>query len=369
MAYNTRKPPIDAAMLRLRKVSHQDEPTRLSIFDSKGEMDFWCLRDYCQDLALRGTKWECNKLASGPVRELPVFEVTDSEPIHEANAAAAEKEVNDVQKALSALSLLSPRIKPQPKRPSAGKPKASGGGGKKPSPKPKSKSKIMELEELLEMSQSSGSAALAVDSEEEESEAETSKPCCNSGIPARERQQLQLHACSCCSPSASGAGCRKARAKSWSDNKEEKSGPGDLPCVPDRAHCEPWCACGVWGCLRPTSQSRSFADASLYSQLILGFGSDLREAEPILLAQLRPCKKAIRQGSLTDKECLLRLKRWLVAGLNDADWPERLSYLHGWPTADPFWAWSQPAGSGRHSRPWPPLACKENQRRVTTQNP
>ena len=176
MAYNTRKPPIDAAMLRLRKVSHQDEPTRLSIFDSKGEMDFWCLRDYCQDLALRGTKWECNKLASGPVRELPVFEVTDSEPIHEANAAAAEKEVNDVQKALSALSLLSPRIKPQPKRPSAGKPKASGGGGKKPSPKPKSKSKIMELEELLEMSQSSGSAALAVDSEEEESEAETSKP-------------------------------------------------------------------------------------------------------------------------------------------------------------------------------------------------
>ena len=85
------------------------------------------LTGYCQDLALRGTKWECNKLASGPVRELPVFEVTDSEPIHEANAEAAEKEVNDVQKALSALSLLSPRIKPQPKRPSAGKPKASGG--------------------------------------------------------------------------------------------------------------------------------------------------------------------------------------------------------------------------------------------------
>ena len=111
-------------------------------------------------------------MASGPVRELPVFEVTDSEPIHEANAEAAEKEVNNVQKALSALSLLSPRIKPQPKRISAGKPKASGGGGKKPSPKPKSKSKIMELEELLEMSQSSGSAAVAVDSEEEESEAE-----------------------------------------------------------------------------------------------------------------------------------------------------------------------------------------------------
>ena len=316
-------------MLRLRKVSHQDEPTRLSIFDSKGEMDFWCLRDYCQDLALRGTKWECNKLASGPVRELPVFEVTDSEPIHEANAAAAEKEVNDVQKALSALSLLSPRIKPQPKRPSAGKPKASGGGGKKPSPKPKSKSKIMELEELLDASQSSGSAALAVDSEEEESEAETSKP--EHVVIAASQRGSASSSSSMPAPvvhPASGAGCRKARAKSWSDNKEEKSGLGDLPCVPDRAHCEPWCACGVWGCLRPTSQSRSFADASLYSQLILGFGSDLREAEPILLAQLRPCKKAITQGSLTEEECLLRLKRWLVAGLNDADWPEQKRDFH-----------------------------------------
>ena len=34
------------------------------------------------------------------------------------------------------------------------------------------------------------------------------------------------------------------------------------------------------------------------------------------------------QGSLTEEECLLRLKRWLVAGLNDADWPEQKRDFH-----------------------------------------
>ena len=33
------------------------------------------------------------------------------------------------------------------------------------------------------------------------------------------------------------------------------------------------------------------------------------------------CKKAMNRGSLTDAECVLRLKRWLLAGHSDQNWP------------------------------------------------
>ena len=275
-------------------------------------MDFWCLRDYCQDLALRGTKWECNKLASGPVRELPVFEVTDSEPIHEANAEAAEKEVNDVQKALSALSLLSPRIKPQPKQP-------SGIWGRWQ----KTKSKAQDQKQDYGIGRIAGDepvlriSGCRCYSEEEESEAETSKPehvvvaasqrgsaSSSSSMPAP-----VVHP----PPPAPVAGRPEPRVGRTTKKRSQAS--GTFP------------AFQIGPIVSHGGRVGFFADASLYSQLIFGFKSDFREAEPILLAQLRPCKRAITQGSLTEEECLLRLKRWL-AGSNDADWPEQKRDFH-----------------------------------------
>ena len=51
-----------------------------------------------------------------------------------------------------------------------------------------------------------------------------------------------------------------------------------------------------------------------------------------------PCRKTINSGSgqsrLTDSECILRLKRWLVAGLSDAGWGNQKRTHHvsqgGW---------------------------------------
>ena len=43
---------------------------------------------------------------------------------------------------------------------------------------------------------------------------------------------------------------------------------------------------------------------------------------------MRQCKKAITQGDLTEEECLLRLRRWLVAGLQDEDWPQNKRDYH-----------------------------------------
>ena len=34
------------------------------------------------------------------------------------------------------------------------------------------------------------------------------------------------------------------------------------------------------------------------------------------------CRKALTIGDLSEEDCRLRLKRWLLAGLNDDDWPE-----------------------------------------------
>ena len=40
------------------------------------------------------------------------------------------------------------------------------------------------------------------------------------------------------------------------------------------------------------------------------------------------CKKAMGRGSLTDSECVLRLKRWLLAGHSDQDWPVHRQRSH-----------------------------------------
>ena len=40
------------------------------------------------------------------------------------------------------------------------------------------------------------------------------------------------------------------------------------------------------------------------------------------------CKKAMAKGPLSDEECQLRLKRWLVAGLDTAGWSENQRQFH-----------------------------------------
>ena len=40
------------------------------------------------------------------------------------------------------------------------------------------------------------------------------------------------------------------------------------------------------------------------------------------------CKKAVSRGSLTDAECILRLKRWLIAGCSDSTWPVHRQRSH-----------------------------------------
>ena len=40
------------------------------------------------------------------------------------------------------------------------------------------------------------------------------------------------------------------------------------------------------------------------------------------------CKKAINQGGLSEEDCMLRLKRWLVAGLEDSSWDASRARSH-----------------------------------------
>ena len=173
VAYNTRKPPIDAAMLRLRKVSQQGQPARLSIYQAEQKLDFWCLRDFCQDLAKRSSRWESFCLSPGVVKDLTVFEITGQELIQEGQANEAEQQGNEMQQALAALAMLNPKMKPEAKRKPHGKAKASAGGAKKASQSAKSKAKKLALEEMLEMSDSSGSAVEGFVSADEDSDNET----------------------------------------------------------------------------------------------------------------------------------------------------------------------------------------------------
>lgn len=119
VAYNTRKPPIDAALIRLRKVPVEEEAVpdgiqfQLRIFAAEGSnIDFWSLRDFCQDLAVQAADWKCFWLAVGPVRLLTAFDITAAEYIEPEEADSAHRSAVQRRQALDALSLLNPKPKP-----------------------------------------------------------------------------------------------------------------------------------------------------------------------------------------------------------------------------------------------------------------
>ena len=162
MAYNTRKPPIDAALVRLTELARENLPQgtrfRLKIPAGQGDLDFWALRGFCQELAAQAADWQCFHLAVGPVCELTVLDITAAQLIEAGKAEAAQSKNKAKQTALAALSLLNPRQKPCPK---AGPHQSRKGPTATSKRKVASKEKVskVEAEELWEQSDSSGSVA------------------------------------------------------------------------------------------------------------------------------------------------------------------------------------------------------------------
>ena len=74
-----------------------------------------------------------------------------------------------------------------------------------------------------------------------------------------------------------------------------------------------------------------FSLAEVWSRgALVGAGATCARHEDADGRTATPCKKSIRfgQNNLTLNECMLRLKRWLIAGLDDSSWPPEARHHH-----------------------------------------
>ncbi|CAE7278632.1 unnamed protein product, partial [Symbiodinium necroappetens] len=324
VAYNTRKPPIDAALLRLRKVPVEEEAVpegirfRLRVFAEGDTMDFWSLRDFCQDLAMQAADWKCFWLAVGPVHLLTAFDITAAEYIEPEEAESAHLCRVQRKQALDALSLLDPKPKPDSSARHPG-PKRSKGKNKKSQSKnteaaeTKQKSQVQdkawvqheEAEENWCASDSSGSLPFWVEdaesNDEEDPEAFIPDMAASSSSSARGRRAIDTVA-----PAAGEVGARLVEPRAGDDVQRTHHRRGK-----------------VWG-RRP-----AFQLAPIYRQGVLcAYGAICRRHDDPGNRGIMPCRKEIALGEFSEEECYLRLKRWLVAGLNDSTWPEEKRAYH-----------------------------------------
>ena len=264
VAYNTRKKPIEAAMLDLSVAQEETCPagTLYVLACDRRETGHLAMVgdvEFCLRLAQRASDWEGSVLAVGPVRKMDCFDILASMPI---DWAALQKEVatdKELQAAMTAWKKLHPK---------AGADK----GRKRPVPGPRQ------------------------------------------GVGPAKR----FH--------AAHPGPPISDDETWGGEGSSQSAPAsDVELAPDQEAGPQANVAGrrqkmrrgqIWG-TNPTFQVAPIHAGG--SPVPTGWGAICGlHSDPG-----RPglqCKKAMTKAGLSDAECQLRLKRWLVEGLNDSDW-------------------------------------------------
>ena len=275
VAYNTRKKPIDAALIALRPLPPPQVPPQfLQILACEKGVDgqFPLVGDVpmCVELAGQATGWELFVLSIGPIIDLHLFHVVAAERVDlaalmlEVGSARETKRVLDALKKLdkkktAASGSNSQRAGGERQRRSKGRGKGNGAKG------------AVENRDHDDALDGGGSSQSDEGSVADDDDAEVDL----SLVPPSD-------------PPLASQGSRRRNVR--------------------RGH--------VWG------SSPAFQIAAIHAAGSVeptGFGAICGmhhdPANPTL-----QCKKAMSCGGLTAEECKLRLKRWLVAGLDSAGW-------------------------------------------------
>ena len=164
VAYNTRKPPIEAAMLKVEVDMNEELPEgvskslRMSAAPDGQQFVFFTNKSLCVRLLQVASDWTLYTLQVGPVRKLWHFDIVGAEKV---DTEAAKRDLDSSRSAAVALQALRELLKPRqpPKRRDPGAfPKPSKKRAKKAAADPEAEEKRHEVAEDEEEASSQGSS-------------------------------------------------------------------------------------------------------------------------------------------------------------------------------------------------------------------
>ena len=280
VAYSTRKKPIEAALVELQAV--EVDPGLLLVLACErgvqGHLHVLSDVEFCLSLASVANEWDFFLLQVGPVRRLDQFDIVAAERLDYTKMLQEMAEENEMRLAMLALKRMTQKRKAkEPTQP----------GQRKPQPRRPPKAAASKRESPFE--QDGGSSRSRA-----------------SSVASQDEQE---------------------------DGVEAVEGPGPAPVeavVPPPAMVD----------ARPVRQNRRrgrvwgtnpcFQIAPIHAQGSrepTGWGAICALHHDPSNGGL-VCKKAMAKGHLSDEECQLRLKRWLVAGLDTAGWSDNQRQFH-----------------------------------------
>jgi hypothetical protein len=318
--FHTRRAPWEAALLVLHRVSLPDLAEQGVVFsllfsDCAGgyfgegkapHLDLTSDRALFVRLAQLASDWSFHFLEVGKVLSLVRFDVVAVTAFEESSFETKAQEALEVSNALQALSHLLGNHKKRTAN------QQSQNGAKEMGPR---SAKRLKASHAL----SAERRLLGVDSESEHgsnnSEASGYNTDAEDGTPSGNLARPEL------------ADYFDPRSFARQFNEESKAEPPPASHVQAPLRIKPACSAEVTNA-KATRQRRSeawgvFHLGPIYSQgvqtgygAICGLHRNSEDGPGIY------CRKALTTSELSEEDCRLRLKRWLLAGLQDSDWPE-----------------------------------------------
>ena len=289
VAYHTRKKPIEVALVNLKPVYVEDAGRHILFAlaleaSAEGYFPFQDSVEFLVALARRAIDWTVSILVAGPVRKLCHFDIVGAEAVSFADLQGQIKREAELKAALQAVKRLTQKKRPAPRQ------------GRSTARKFPRKSCGAPTSEV-------------VPSEGEWEEGSSSSDSSDSNPDLAEGPPSPLPA------------VRPAVAFGR-DEASAATGHGEpAPRQPRRQNQRRG---HVWGSCPAFQLAPIHADGSLVPT---GWGAICgRHVDPG-----RPnlqCKKAMSNRGLSDEECQLRLKRWLVQGLDDQAWGSNKREAH-----------------------------------------
>ena len=314
--FHTRKAPWEAALLLLHRVSIPGlaaEGVAFSLaFSASAEEDLAFGRvpalEMTSDrvlfvnLAKAASDWTFHFLEVGRVAALSRFDIVAVTPFEERSFAEKAKGAEEAANALQALNILLGKNK---KRSAGSRPQE----GKEPNPRLEKRPKTKVSAERVLLGMDSGSEHGSNNSQE--SDGDEAVVDVDLGSMARPEMADHFDPASFShhfspSPVATGAGGVKSDALPPLRLGHGSAGVSSTAIRQRRG--------AQWG---PFNLAPIYTDGVKTGYgAICGLHSNADDAPNIY------CRKALTIGELSDEECRVRLKRWLLAGLRDDDWPE-----------------------------------------------
>ena len=328
VAFHTRRAPLQAAVLLLHKLPEPGAQDAIASFSlsslaEPGQMEIFSESLVVANLCHDASDWVMEILQPGPVRQLGLFDIVARRSVDAEPAGRTAVLSPDVAAALQAFEIAHPASGPKKRRQKPSADVRREPGKKRPKQQAEKKGEGLKGKDPRDKTNAEAEATSA--------KAKAAKAMAE--ISLEQKMQGLMEASSESEPNLD--------SEVVSDPEEPAAVPPLQPLLHEAS--EPASSSSQPRAPRPNQASTPTANAARRLKQKRGEAWGMFRIAPIYTAGAHSgweaqcnlhhntgdlpghsCKKAIsRGGGLDDRECQLRLKRWLVAGLDDKSWPDK----------------------------------------------